>query len=228
MHSISATFRAGIRAFLPIAVGIIPFALISGIAAMSVGLSIPQAIAMSMIVFAGSAQLVAMQLLAEHTPMLLIILTTVIINLRFVMYSASLADHLAQLKQRWKLLSAYLLTDQAYALAISLYQRKPHMHYKPWFYLGAAISMWITWQIGAVIGMLVGQQFPASWQLDFTIPLTFIALAMPAIKNRRLAAVALCAAIMAGATAILPYKLGLLLSVLAGVGLGLYLEGRQA
>ncbi len=226
MLSPRLAFQAGVRAFAPIIIGVIPFALVSGVAVVSVGLSVPMALGMSVIVFAGSAQLVAAQLIGANAPALLIIAAAFIVNLRFMMYSASLAPYLRQ-RPRWlSWLGAYLLTDQAYAIAVSHFNQHPEAANKYWYYLGAGLTMWTTWQIGTLVGIALGTQIPAGWQLEFAIPLTFIALVVPGIKNKRFGAVAVTSGVVAALSALLPFKLGLVLSVLVGVGVGLWLEAR--
>lgn len=226
MTSPRSAFGDGVRAFLPLVLGVVPFALVSGVAAISAGLTVAQALGMAAIVYAGSAQLVAAQLIDANAPALLILVTTMIVNLRFMMYSASLAPSFRSLSQGWKWLCAYLVTDQAYAIAISRIQNQPDAPYRPWYYLGAGVMMWLTWQVGSLVGIFVGAQVPASWQLDFMVPLTFIALVVPAIKHRRLGAVAAVAAAVAALTAMMPYKLGLMISVFAAVAVGVALEAR--
>src|SRR5690606_21857432 len=148
-----------------ILLGVAPFALIVGVL-MVASLSFNDALLMSVLVYAGSVQLVAMQLLSANTPVVMIILTTLVVNLRFLMYSASLEPHLRARSWRAKLAGAYLMTDQSYAVSISRFQQQPDTPYKYWYYLGSGLMMWLTWQLGTVIGMLLGSQLPASWQLD--------------------------------------------------------------
>lgn len=222
-----AQFISGLKAIAPILLGVVPFATIAGIAAVEIGLSPELAIGMSLLMFAGAAQLAAIQLLALDASPFIIILTALIINLRFVMYSASLAPHLKQAAPRLKALLAYLLTDQAYAVSISQFTREPARRgLRHWFYLGAALAMWLTWQTGAALGALLGTQVPESWSLDFAIPLTFLALAIPTIKDRATLAAALGGGMVAVAAFSLPYNLGLIGGAVAGISLGVWLESR--
>ncbi|MBP6470528.1 MAG: AzlC family ABC transporter permease [Chloroflexi bacterium] len=214
-------FMAGLRAILPIQLGVLPFALITGVAAASIGMTAVQGIGMSLIVFAGAAQLVGIQLLDTHAPLLVIWLSTFFINLRFVMYSSSLATHLPRLPLRWKLLVPYLLTDQAYAMSILAFTQEPKRPFKQWFYLGAALTLWLVWMSATAVGAIVGVLIPASWSLNFAAPLTFLALVMATIKDRSM----IVAAVIAGATAVLahplPYRTGLIVAALAGIAAGL-------
>jgi predicted branched-subunit amino acid permease len=186
---------------------------------------------MSSIVFAGSSQFIGTQLIAAATPAPVIVLTTFVVNLRHMLYSASIAPYLKPLRPVWKWLLAYLLTDEAYAVAITHYQRgrpdaspEPHAH---WYFLGAGLALWSTWQMSSAAGIFLGAQLPASWSLDFTLALTFIALVVPALKDRPGAAAAITAGLVALLAADLPYKLGLVAAALAGIGMGLLVESRR-
>ncbi|RPI22866.1 MAG: branched-chain amino acid ABC transporter permease, partial [Chloroflexota bacterium] len=212
-------FLNGIRAELPILVGVIPFGLIYGVLALSAGIPPASAQAMSAVVFAGSAQFVAAELFGAATPGLVIVITAGIINLRHALYSASIEPYIRHLKPRWKWLLAYLLTDEAYAIAITRYRQEPspadcqasEISNSHWFFLGAGLALWSTWQISTAVGIFLGTQVPASWSLDFTLALTFIALVVPALKDRPSLAAAVSAGLVAVAAAGLPFRLGLVM-----------------
>lgn len=217
-------FWAGVRAEVPLLIGVFPFGMIYGALALNAGLTTSAAQAMSSIVFAGSAQFVTAQLIRESAPGFVIVLTVAIVNLRHVLYSASLAPYLAPLSTRWKTLLAYLLTDEAYAPTILKYEREgaaPHTH---WFLLGAGLALWGTWQISTALGIFLGTAIPESWSLDFALPLTFIAMVVPVLKGRPYIAAALSAGVTALVAHSLPYKLGLILAALVGITVGTYLE----
>jgi 4-azaleucine resistance transporter AzlC len=178
-------------------------------------------------VYAGSAQLVALQMYASQAPTALVIFTGLVVNLRFLMYSASMVQYL-QARSWWQKIScAYLMTDQSYAVSMSRFQQQPDLPQKRWFYVGTGVAMWLVWQSGTLLGMLVGAQIPAEWQLDFTIPLAFIALLVPQIRSKKIAIVAAVAGLAAVLTASLPFKLGLVVSVLVGIVTGMILEARE-
>jgi 4-azaleucine resistance transporter AzlC len=217
-------FLNGIRAELPILVGVIPFGMIYGVSALAAGIPTGAAQAMSSIIFAGSAQFVSAQLFRYDTPGILIILTAAIVNLRHALYSASVAPYLKPYRPAWKWLLAYLLTDEAYAVTITHYQEKTIEANKHWFFLGAGLALWSGWQISTAIGISLGAIIPSSWSLDFTLALTFIALVVPMIKDHPSLAAALTAGIVAVLANGLPYKLGLVLATLIGIGIGLLLE----
>ena len=217
-------FLAGVKAELPILLGVVPFGMIYGALALAAGLSPDAAQAMSAIVFAGSAQFVGTQLFATGTPGVVILLTTLVVNLRHMLYSASVAPHLQHLRSGWKWLLAYLLTDEAYAVAIMRYQQPIPVALKHWYFLGAGLTLWSGWQISTAVGIFLAAQVPPAWSLDFTLALTFIALVVPALKDWPDAAAALSAGAMAVLGAGWPYKLGLVAAALTGVLVGLWAE----
>jgi 4-azaleucine resistance transporter AzlC len=217
-------FLAGIKAELPILLGVLPFGLIYGVLAIEAGLPIFEAQAMSAVVFAGSAQFVIVQLTALGTPGLVIVVTAVLINLRHALYSASMAPYLRHLRPRWQWLLAYLLTDEAYAISVIHYQERGDLKHKHWYFLGAGLALWITWQLSTAAGILLGAKIPASWSLDFTLALTFIALVVPALKEKADVAAALTAGLTAVLIRGLPHKLGLVIGALLGIAAGVLVD----
>jgi 4-azaleucine resistance transporter AzlC len=227
MQQSSRSFWAGVRAELPILIGVFPFGMIYGALAISAGLAPVSAQLMSSIVFAGSSQFAATQLIHEAAPALITIATIAAVNLRHMLYSASLAPYLENLSLKWKTLLAYLLTDEAYAVTIVHYQAQGVTSTSHWFFLGAGLALWTTWQVSSAFGIFLGASFPTSWPLDFALPLTFVALVVPAIKDRPAAAAAASAGIVALPVYALPYKLGFLVAAFVGICVGLFLESRQ-
>jgi 4-azaleucine resistance transporter AzlC len=216
---------AGVRAEIPLLIGVFPFGLIYGALALTAGLSPVAAQMMSSILFAGSAQFLTTQLVQGSTPGLVIVLTIAVVNLRHVLYSASLAPYVASLSTGWKVLLSYLLTDEAYAPSILRYEKEgatPHAH---WFWLGAGLSLWLIWQISTALGIVLGTALPESLPLDFALPLTFIAMVVPVLKNRPAIAAALSAGVVSLVAFSLPYRLGLILAALVGILVGFFLEG---
>ncbi len=221
-------FLAGVRAELPIAVGVVPFGLIYGVVALASGLPPLPAVAMSSLVFAGSAQFLGARLIGMATPGLLVVLTTFIVNLRHLLYAFSLAPYLQERMRGWRWVLAYLLTDEAYAVTILHYrQEETAAGPRHWFWLGSGLTLWLIWQLSTVGGVVLGAEVPASWQLDFALPLTFIGILVPVLKERPTQAAALAAGWMAVLAFSLPYKLGLILATLAGILLGFVWERRS-
>jgi 4-azaleucine resistance transporter AzlC len=227
MNQAAKSFWAGVRAEFPLLVGVFPFGLIYGALALGAGLSPAAAQMMSSIVFAGSSQFVAAQLVHEAAPGLVIVLTIAVVNLRHMLYSASMAPYLKDLSMRWKALLAYLLTDEAYAATIIHYEEQGLTVGSHWFFLGAGFSLWSTWQVSTAAGIFLGAAIPAAWPLDFALPLTFIAMVTPVLKDRPDIAAAISAGVVALLAYGLPYKLGLILAALIGILVGMLLEGRK-
>lgn len=224
MSSARAAFWAGVRAELPILLGTMPFGLIYGVLAIKAGLSPAAAQAMSAIVFAGSSQFLALDLFSKQVVAPVIVLTTFVVNLRHALYSASVSPYVKHLSARWKWLLAYLLTDEAYAVAITHYQLEPDDPHGHWYFFGAGITLWSSWQASTAVGILLGAQVPEAWGLDFTLALTFIGLVVPALRDRPAVAAALSAGLVAVLAAELPYRAGLLLAAAVGIGAGLLAE----
>ncbi len=213
-------FWAGVRGISPILLGVLPFSLIAGVAQIGAGIEPFAAVAMSFIIFAGASQLAAADLLGNNAPPIVICLTALIINFRFVMYSASLSPHFNGISRFWKWLSAYLLTDQAYAISIIRYGRHDMQRQKLWFYLGCAIPLWVLWQIGTVIGVIVGLKIPESWSLDFAVPLTFMAIMLPNLRDVAAGVAALTSGFIAVAGFNLPMNISIIIATLSGILVG--------
>ena len=221
-------FWAGVKAEFPLLVGVFPFGMIYGALALNAGLSKSASQMMSSIVFAGSSQFLTAQLVHDAAPGFVIVLTIAVVNLRHMLYSASLAPYLASVSIRWKTLLSYLLTDEAYAPTIIKYEREGIQPLSHWFLFGAGLALWTTWQISTALGIFLGTAIPESWSLDFALPLTFIAMVVPVLKGRPYVAAALSAGVTALVAYSLPYKLGLILAALVGIGVGTYLEAKQS
>jgi 4-azaleucine resistance transporter AzlC len=222
-----AEFLAGVRAELPIILGVFPFGMIFGAIAATAGLPAPLAQSMSSIIFAGSAQFIAAQLIAAGTPALVLLSTTFIVNLRHVLYSASLAPYVRHLPLRWRLILAYLLTDEAYAVTVIHYADEDSLPGdKHWFFLAAGLALWVSWQISTALGILLGARIPAIWSLDYALAVTFIGIVTPTLRDRPHVGAAIAAGIVAVVTATWPYKLGLMAAALVGILVGVALESR--
>jgi 4-azaleucine resistance transporter AzlC len=228
MNEKASMFWAGVRAELPLLISVFPFGLIYGALALSAGLSLAASQMMSSIVFAGSSQFIAAQLIHDSAPGLVIVLTIAVVNLRHMLYSASLAPYLKNLSIRWKVLLAYLLTDEAYAPTALKYAKEGVTPLSHWFLFGAGLALWTTWQVSTAVGIFLGASIPQNWPLDFALPLTFIALVAPALKNRPGIAAALSAGLVALLAYGLPFKLGLILAALMGILVGTVLEPRES
>lgn len=226
---------AGARAVAPMLVGVIPFGLVAGATPATTGLGGDAAIGLSTVVFAGASQLAAADVLADGGAALVAVVAACTINLRMLLYSASLAPHLTHVPLRRRMLLAYLLTDQAYAVSITRWSTEPDptgdgrtgptAARRVPYYLGAAVTLWAVWQVATIVGIVVGSAVPDSLPLDFAVPLVFLVLLVPAITSRPAAV----AALVGGGVAVLSAEAGaghlsVLIGALAGIAAGAIAE----
>lgn len=216
-------FWQGVVATAPLLVGAAPFGLLFGALAVANGITPLGAIALSAIVFAGAAQFIAVGLVANGAGLLVIVLTTLVVNLRHVLYGAALAPHLKRLPQRWLLSLAFWLTDETFAVVSTRYQATPAKPYKHWFQLGSAVAMYINWQVWTIIGVRAGAlvREPGAWGLDFAFVATFIGILAPGLRTRPQLVCAITAGVSAFILRGLPNQLGLICAAGVGVGAGL-------
>lgn len=214
-------FLAGARACIPLAPGILLFGMVCGAAAAGVGLTPGQSFALSWLVFAGSSQIVATQLFAAGAPGWVIVLTGWVVNLRFMMYSATLAQHFRGTSRLERWLAGYLLTDQAFGVTLArVFDGRRDI---PWFYLGVAATLWLLWQVASLAGIFLGAQVPRDWSMDFVVALTFIGVLTPLLRDRAMTG----AAVAGGLTSVflvLPLKLNLMAAALIGAAVGIAME----
>jgi 4-azaleucine resistance transporter AzlC len=217
---------AGARDGLPLIIGSVPFAIIFGALAVTSGISPLAAAVMSAFVFAGSAQFVAVEMVASGASTWVIILTTLIVNVRHVLYAATLAPHVKGLSQKWLLPLGCWLTDESFMVAIQRYNRDDGSPIKHWYHLGTTVSIYINWQIFTYVGLWAGSAIPnpAAWGLDFAFPATFIGMLVPLIVSRSILACMICAGIAALLFHGLPNHLGLIVAALCGVAVGMIVE----
>lgn len=222
-------FLYGVRDSIAMIVGILPFGLIYGALASLAGLSLGQALGMSMLVYAGSAQFIAISLLTLGSGAVVILLTTLVVNLRHVLYSAALQPYVGGLPQRWRVPLAFGLTDETFAVVQRRYLARGMTEHGQWYHAGVALALYLSWVSSSLVGALFGQSVPnlAGWGLDFAMLATFIGIVVPALRNRP----QIAAALVAGAAALLchawPYKLGLMAAALSGIAVGVWLERRN-
>ncbi|WP_374337326.1 AzlC family ABC transporter permease [Leeia sp.] len=230
MHTPRSALLEGARDTLPMLVGAAPFGVIFGTLAAGSAMQLWHGSLMSATVYAGSSQFIAVGLVAGHASLLLIWLTTFVVNLRHALYSATLLPHVAHLPLRWRAGLGALLTDETFAVMVGHYRLHPQHSQSHWYFLGSAGSMYLNWQSWTLLGVLFGAAFPAlqQWGLDFAMVVTFIGIVVPQLKQRP----QLLAALTAGAVALLgrhwPYKGGLMLAILAGVTVGVWVHARTS
>lgn len=225
-----SSFAAGARDTIPMLVGAAPFGMIFGTLVTTGNLAAWQGQLMSMSVFAGSSQFIAVGLVAGHAGLLVIWLTTFIVNLRHMLYAATLLPHVVHLPARWRWVLGFLLTDETFAVMNGYYRTHPQAPLGHWYFLGSAVAMYLNWQLWTLVGLLFGAVFPQlqSLGLDFAMVATFIAIVVPQLTRLPHFGAAVAAGVFAFLLRDLPYKLGLMAAVLAGVSIGMVLQRWQA
>lgn len=218
-----AAFWAGVRAFVPIILGVIPFGIVYGLAATDIGITPLQGIGMSIFMVSGAAQLVSIELLKNDATIWIIILSASIVNLRFIIYSASLTPYLRPYSLWWRLLLGYFITDQPYALSIVYFNEHPDAPHKQWYHFGHSIMLWLSWILSCALGLFVGELIPPEWGFSFAIPLMFLGLAVPAVKDGTYLLAGLVAGVVALFAAPLPNNIGLMIAVVCGILVGVIL-----
>jgi predicted branched-subunit amino acid permease len=216
--------RAGFRMYLPISVGLVAWAVVSGMAMRSVGFTTCQAIAMNLLLFSGTAQLAALPLIAAKAPVWIIVATALVINLRFMIFSAALAQSFSSFPGPVRWLAGYMLTDGVFTSCFHKLLSVEDRNWRLGYYLAPSLWCWFLWQVLGLVGVFALDSVPRGWSLDFLATIALIVLLAPLLKTRPM----LMAAAVAGAAAIclrgMPLKLGLLVAILAGVGAGFMAE----
>lgn len=210
--------RAGAAAVAPMLIGVVPFGLVAGAAPVANGLSTWEALGFSTIVFAGASQLAAIDVLGSGGGFLVAALAAWTINLRMLLYSASLAPPLADRPLPARLGVAYLLTDQAYAVSVTRWDGDDDPDRRLPYYFAAGLTLWASWQLATVAGALLGSAVPDDVPLTFAVPLVFLVLLVPAINTRP----AVVAALAGGGAAVAAAELGAgPLSIIVGAFTGI-------
>jgi len=217
-------FARGARDMTGTSLGIAAWGLLTGIAMTNSGLPLPLAILMSLIVFAGSAQLAALPLLVSGAPLWVIWATALCVNLRFIIFSAGWRRYFAALPRVHRLRMAYFSADLNYALFVKRFpQPAPLSQSVPYFW-GAVALNWPAWQLPSLIGLFVGERIPTAWGLGFAGTLALLGLTYSLLNDRA----TWIAAVVAGAAAVaayaLPLKLNILVAIAAAVAVGLLID----
>ena len=215
-------FWSGARDTLPMMVGAAPFGVIFGTLAIGSGIPVWATLALSLVVFAGSSQFVAVSLIGSGAALPVLWLTTFIVNLRHALYSATLLPYARHLPARWRWPLAFWLTDETFAVVENQLRHHTGEHDGAWYWLGSSLAMYLNWQLWTLVGVLVGQSVPglATLGLDFAMVATFAAIVAPQLRDRPVLVAALVTGIVAMLARELPYKLGLMLAAGAGVAAG--------
>jgi predicted branched-subunit amino acid permease len=212
-------FREGLKVCAPTMPGIFAWGMVTGMAMVKTGLTIWQALGMTFIVFAGSAQLASLPLIVTNAPLWVVFVTALVVNLRFVIFAAAVGPHFAHLPWYKRIWHGYFNAD----ITVGLFpQRFPaetiyRTEGKVGFFTGIGYPNWAAWQAGSVAGILLASQIPQSWGIGFAGTLALLAVTIPLTINAAALAGVVVAAAAAVAGAALPYRLGLLLAVVVGM-----------
>lgn len=217
-------FDAGVRACVPAVPGVVSFGMVVGAGTVAAGVSPEMAIVATLALFAGTLQLAAFQLAAGGAPLAVIAVAGLVINLRFVITSLAISAHLRGLPAALRVIAAYVLTDNAFGTMIARFEHHPGEPGRAAYYFGASAVIWLSYEGGAIAGALVGAAIPAHWQLEFTVTLTFLGLAVHSVRDRATAMAAIAAGVTAILAAGLPFRLGLILAAAAGIFAGTVTE----
>lgn len=219
-------FLAGARDTIPLIIGAIPFGIIFGALAGSCGLSFGAAMAMSLIVFAGSSQFIAIGLIAAGVGWPMIVMTTFVVNIRHLLYGATLAPYFKPLSRIWRIMLAFWLTDETFVVAVRRYEEADSSPYKHFYNLGSAIFMYTNWSLCTMLGLTFGRTFPqiSEWGLDFAMTATFIGMVIPYLAGKPMWGAVLTSGAVSLACNGLPNKLGLIIAALSGLVAGILCE----
>ena len=230
----NSLFVKGAKDGLPFVIVIVPFGAIFGAIATQVGLNIAEVMGFSLLVIAGASQLAAVQLLTENAPTLIVIATALAVNLRMAMYSASLTPYIGSAPVWKRVIAAYFMFDQPYALSIMEYEKKPDLpvHLRLSYYFGTAIPIATEWYIATLAGALLAERIPPELGVDFAVPVTFLAVVAPMLKSPAHIAAALTSAVGVLVLGFMPFGTGLLaaalLALIVGALVEVWLEKREA
>lgn len=212
-------YRDGFKAAAPTMPGIFAWGLVTGMAMVKTGLTVWQALGMTFFVYAGSAQLASLPLMAANVPVWVVFFTALIVNLRFVIFAAAIGPHFAHLPWYKRLWYGYFNAD----ITMALFPRRfppetvGRTQGKIAYFTGICYPNWGAWQAGSVIGILLASQIPENWGIGFAGTLALLAITIPLTMNSAALAGVVVASIVAIAAAALPYRLGLLLAVVIGM-----------
>lgn len=220
----SEAFLRGMRELMPAAPGVIAWGLVTGVAMVKSGLSITEAIGLSLLAYAGSAQLAALPLIASVAPLWLIFVTALVVNLRFVVYSAAVRPFFFGLSPAKRLGLGYIIGDIMFVKFTNLLQNEPRYAQPIAYYAGGAVCNWVIWQVASIAGIYLAKEIPEIWGLELAGTLALIALVVPLCKQRPTLAGVLVSAGVAVLAHDLPMRLGLLMGLLAGMATAFAVE----
>ena len=224
----SALLR-GALSTLPFVIVLVPFALLFGVVATEAGLNVAETMGFSVLVIAGAAQFTAIQLMSENAPVWIVLAASLGVNLRMAMYSAALQPHLGELPLRKRAFASYTLFDQNFATASVEFEDSPDQTVldRYLFLMGGAIPMFPLWISFTWIGAVAGDLIPEWLELDFALPILFLAIVAPMLKTLAHLGAAFTSIVVALLLGFLPSGTGVLLAGLCAMAVGAEIERRR-
>ena len=220
-NSAISEFKAGLLEELPLQAGVLPFGMVYGILGIESGMSALETFMLSSLLFAGASQIIFTQLVSAATPALIIITSIAAINARHMLYATSMHRYIGHLPLGWRIVLAYLLTDEAYAVSIKRYVNAPHNPFMHYHLLGSGLLLFIVWQCSTLAGIVLGTAIPKELALGFAIPLSFMAIVIPLLTSKPQIITALSAAVIALSCQSLPWNSWLIVSAIGGIAAGM-------
>lgn len=215
-----AAFAGGARDTLMVIPSYVPFGLVCGVASVNAGLTTGASLALPALVYGGSSQAVLLQFVQGNASLWIAVLSGCVVNLRLAVYSAAMASKVRHLGKKQRMLVAAFMVDNTFAFMQAREESHPHDKHLMAYYAGSSAVSWLAWVLFCSIGVFAGNIVPPSWQLEFAIPLSFIAVAAPSIRNLPMGAAALVGGIASVLLFAMPLKLGLIAACLAGLSAG--------
>ena len=217
-------FKNGCLQEIPLQLGVFPFGIAYGILGIEVGLTNIQTYLLSIIIFAGVSQIVFAQLFSTFTPSFIIVGTIGIVNLRHILYGVSLSSYLKKLSLKWRIILSYLITDEAFAISYKRFSEEKKTKYMHFHLLGSGITLWTSWQISTLIGIFIGPSIPNSLNLEYVIPLSFIAIVVVSINTKIKLIVFIMSALFSILLRDLPWNLWIITSGLISIIIGVLIS----
>ena len=217
-------FKNGCLQEIPLQLGVFPFGIAYGILGIEVGLTNIQTYLLSIIIFAGVSQIVFAQLFSTFTPSFIIVGTIGIVNLRHILYGVSLSSYLKKLSLKWRIILSYLITDEAFAISYKRFSEGKKTKYMHFHLLGSGITLWTSWQISTLIGIYIGPSIPNSLNLEYVIPLSFIAVVVVSINTKIKLIVFIMSALLSILLKDLPWNLWIITSALMSIIIGVLIS----
>lgn len=199
---------------------------VSGVAMVNYGLAAWQAVLMSFLVYAGSLQLTVAPLMALNAPLWAVFFAAMVVNLRFIIFGASLYPYFRHFSVLRRIVVGYFLTDIGFVLFMNRFrtQRPGRIGMYYGYFMSASILLWLVWQVSTVLGIYVGSYIPSSWSLEYAGVFTLLAIVIPMVRTQPMLVTVLAAGTASWMGQQLPFRLGLFVAIIVGVVAGVLAE----